>query len=154
MNDNRNIIDWGTLPWREPLCPIPVTVYDIYCITAASYVRGFIDATQFVNYTPTKRSIDFSEEFNQLKQEWETATAILSDINEISMHSAYQRIIGMGSIAVPLIICEMSKKPNHWFWALKAITGEDPVPVEKRGNIKEMNDIWLDWWEKNKEYYE
>ena len=86
--------------------------------------------------------------FLKLKHEWEAGTAALSSITAIAMHPAYQQIIGMGPIVVPLIIREMVKEPNHWFWALKSITGEDPVTPEKRGRIKEMTEAWLLWWRK------
>jgi hypothetical protein len=83
--------------------------------------------------------------FLELKKRWEEETAILSSITEISMHPAYQQIIGMGQTAVPYILSELIKKPGHWFWALKSITGEDPVLQEQRGRLKEMTGAWLKW---------
>lgn len=86
--------------------------------------------------------------FYKLKAEWEFETAHLSSITEIAMHHAYQQIIGMGPIAIPLIFDELRKKLGHWFWALKAISGEDPVLPEHRGRIKLMTEDWLQWGEK------
>jgi hypothetical protein len=83
--------------------------------------------------------------FSMLKAEWEADTAHLSSVTEIAMHPAYQQIIGMGPIAIPLILSEMKKKPDHWFWALKSITGEDPVLQENRGQILQMTKAWLRW---------
>jgi hypothetical protein len=83
--------------------------------------------------------------FLMLKEEWEADTAHLSSITEIAMHPAYQQIIGMGPIAIPLILSEMKKQPSHWFWALKSITGEDPVLQEHRGKIFQMAEAWLRW---------
>lgn len=83
--------------------------------------------------------------FSTLKAEWENDTAHLSSITEIAMHPAYQQIIGMGMIALPYIFEEMRKIPDHWFWALKSITGEDPVLPEQRGKIKRMTECWLRW---------
>ena len=83
--------------------------------------------------------------FFDLKDEWERDTALLSSITDIAMHPAYQQIIGIGPVAISLILYEMSKKPNHWFWALKSVTGEDPVPQEARGDIREMTETWLSW---------
>jgi hypothetical protein len=88
--------------------------------------------------------------FRKLKNEWETDTAAYSSLTEIAMHPAYQQIIGMGQVAIPLIMDEIRRKPGHWFWALKSITGEDPVPPEKRGRIKDMTKAWLQWWEDRK----
>ncbi len=90
-------------------------------------------------------SPDPIQEFNVLKEKWESETAHLSSIRESAMHPAYQQIIGMGQVAVPLILSEMRKKPDHWFWALRSITGEDPVLPEHRGRLKQMTDDWLKW---------
>ena len=83
--------------------------------------------------------------FHFLNEEWENDTAFFSSITEIAMHTAYQQIIGMGPIAIPFILLEMQKRPGHWFWALKSITGEDPVPPESRGIINEMAKAWINW---------
>lgn len=86
--------------------------------------------------------------FLSLKKEWEDNTAHLSSVTEIAMHPAYQQIIGMGTAAIPLILEELKEKPGHWFWALKAITGEDPVLPEQRGRIKQMTVAWIQWGRK------
>ena len=61
---------------------------------------------------------------------------------------SYQRVIGMGEKAIPLILRQLENEgddPDHWFWALQAITREDPVPEDARGDMKEMARAWLDW---------
>ena len=83
--------------------------------------------------------------FLTLKAQWEVETAVLSSATEIAMHPAYQQIIGMGHVAIPLILSEMKIKQGHWFWALKSITGEDPVLLKQRGRIKEMTEAWIRW---------
>jgi hypothetical protein len=60
----------------------------------------------------------------------------------------------MGSAAVPFILAEIRSEgdePDQWFWALKAITGEDPVRDEDRGDVVAMAKSWLDW-AKNSRY--
>lgn len=83
--------------------------------------------------------------FQMLKNEWASETSHLSSITNMVIHPAYQKIIGMGEIAVPLILNEMKVKPGHWFWALKSITGENPVMPEYKGKISKMTECWLDW---------
>ncbi|MCX5831109.1 MAG: hypothetical protein NT140_04355 [Deltaproteobacteria bacterium] len=83
--------------------------------------------------------------FYRLKSQWEAETTFLSSLSDIAMHPAYQQIIGMGPVVIPLILREMKKEPGHWFWALKSITGDDPVPPENRGKIKAMTEDWLIW---------
>ena len=60
------------------------------------------------------------------------------------MHPAYQQIIGMGTDAIPFIVEELRQTPDQWFWALKAITGEDPVDPADRGRVRRMADAWLE----------
>jgi hypothetical protein len=93
----------------------------------------------------SRQDIDCLTKFCDLKYQWEADTAKLSSITEIAMHPAYQQIIGMGQDAIPLILAEMKRKPGHWFWALKSITGDDPVLPAQRGRVKEMTKAWLNW---------
>ncbi len=87
--------------------------------------------------------------FQELKHQWQKETMLLSSINEIAMHPAYQRIIGLGPQAVHLILKELVDRPDHWFWALKVITGADPVEPTQRGRIKEMAQAWIQWGKEN-----
>jgi len=87
--------------------------------------------------------------FYRLKEKWEAETAFLSSVSDIVMHPAYQQIIGMGLVSVPLILREMSIKHGQWFWALKSITNEDPVKPRYRGIVAEMSKAWLQWGKEN-----
>ena len=96
----------------------------------------------------TGNSVDdakLESKFRELTEEWKKDTKFLSSISQIAMHPAYQRIIGMGSEVLPLILRRLSRKPDHWFWALEAITGENPVPESSQGRLGEMAEAWLDW---------
>ena len=86
-----------------------------------------------------------AERFQKLAATWKSAVRFLSDTDEMCSHPAYQEIIGMGSVALPFIFSELEREPDNWFWALKAITGADPVPDEHRGNIALMAKDWLGW---------
>lgn len=88
------------------------------------------------------------DKFETLVAEWKTTRNQLSSGTEVVMHPAYQKIIGMGLAVVPLILREMEANLDHWFWALKAITGKDPVPPAHRGRLKLMAKDWLDWAKK------
>lgn len=87
--------------------------------------------------------------FLALAAVWKAERGVTSSITEMVMHPAYQEIVGMGPDALPLIIEELGKKPDHWFWALRAITGEDPVPAGSRGNVDEMAQAWVEWAQKD-----
>jgi hypothetical protein len=83
--------------------------------------------------------------FKALANKWRSETRGTASINEISMHPAYQQIIGMGEVVVPLLLRELERKSGFWFWALKAITRADPVPLEDKGKVPRMIQAWLDW---------
>lgn len=117
---------------------------------SVSMVNSCQSLTGNMGYSATELLTNPYVRFHSLKVQWENDTKFLSSTNEICMHSAYQQIIGMGLNAIPYIIEELLIMPNHWFWALKAITGQDPVPVSKRGRVKEMVKEWIVWWLKNK----
>jgi hypothetical protein len=87
--------------------------------------------------------------FTMLVRAWKAERGPQSSITRLSMHPAYQQIIGMGDAAVPLIMRELESIPDHWFWALNAITGADPVPESSRGVMREMVKAWLDWGTQN-----
>ncbi|MCT7975852.1 hypothetical protein [Laspinema olomoucense] len=87
-------------------------------------------------------------QFEALASEWQAAMAGSSFMAEKTSHPAYQKIIEMGSAAVPLLLRELERKPTHWFAALKAITGANPVKPEQRGRIKQMAEAWIEWGRK------
>ena len=92
--------------------------------------------------TPTQ--IELEAQFCELAERWRAETAALSSVSAMAIHPAYQRIIGMGRRALPLILHELERAPDHWFWALCAITGENPVPPDDAGDIEKMAQAWLD----------
>jgi hypothetical protein len=83
--------------------------------------------------------------FETLASEWKEQVSGSSFVAEKTSHSAYQKIIEMGSVVVPFILRELEQKPTHWFEALKAITGANPVQPEQRGRTKQMAQAWLQW---------
>jgi len=58
---------------------------------------------------------------------------------------SYQQIIGLGPSAIPLILRELENEPGHWFWALAALTGENPAGQGAVGNVEAMRQAWLQW---------
>lgn len=112
-------------------------------------IRRYIEDLLTDYYKPLSRQwANPAIRFSNLEKEWKESTSMLSSITEIAMHTAYQQIIGMGPTAIPLIFLSMEREPGHWFWALSAITGENPVRIYHRGNIKRMTEAWQDWGKK------
>ena len=69
----------------------------------------------------------------------------MSNVAQMALLAPYQKIIGMGPEAVPLILEELQREPDQWFWALEAITDEDPVPPEAKGKVRLMAEAWIEW---------
>jgi hypothetical protein len=94
----------------------------------------------------TGKSKDLERRFKRLASQWKRATLLSSKVSAMVMHPAYQKIIGMGPAAVPLILGDLQKNgPEHWFWALEAITDENPVSKKMAGDIHQMTEAWLRW---------
>jgi hypothetical protein len=93
----------------------------------------------------TWESDALGQRFESLAEEWRRECAHLSSVREMVLHPAYQQIIGMGKDALHFLLRELERQPDHWFWALRAITGEDPVRPKHRGNIRLMASDWLSW---------
>lgn len=100
------------------------------------------------DFVPADRSMSIADddvEFRALVDEWREETAALPTVQQRAMHPAYQRIIGMGPVAIPMILRELQERGGHWYWALRFIAGADPVPDADRGRIAAMREHWLEW---------
>jgi hypothetical protein len=85
------------------------------------------------------------KKFIRLRDEWKAQRGLYSSTTKLTMHPAYQKIIGMGPAAIPLLLRELETEVDSWFWALRAITEEDPVPPEMIGDGQAMAMAWLHW---------
>ena len=88
---------------------------------------------------------DMRDRFRRLAAEWKEQSRYLSNTAQMAMLRPYQRIIGMGWPAVPLILDELRRDPDQWFWALEAITEENPVPPEAAGHVRRSAEAWVGW---------
>ena len=88
---------------------------------------------------------EMRDRFRRLAAEWKQQSRYLSNTAQMAMLWPYQRIIGMGWPAVPLILEELGREPDQWFWALEAITEENPVPPDAAGHVHRSADAWGRW---------
>lgn len=84
-------------------------------------------------------------EFDRLAFQWHRETKMLSSLNQIVLHPAYQRIIAMGPAAIPLILDDLKNTRAHWLWALNMLTGKDQAKPGQK--YHEAVDAWLRWGE-------
>jgi hypothetical protein len=55
----------------------------------------------------------------------------------------------MGEAALPFILKDLAENgPDDWFWALTAITDENPITQDIAGNMAAMTEAWLQWGKK------
>jgi hypothetical protein len=95
--------------------------------------------------TAHDRTPSVEHRFRVYADQWRRDTAFSSSIDAMALHPAYQHIIGMGISVVPCVLGELRDRGGYWYWALKAITGGDPVPASERGSIEAMRARWLTW---------
>jgi hypothetical protein len=95
--------------------------------------------------SPSPQSSDHGIEqiFDALSAQWLRETSIESDPERIIFHPSYQRIIGLGPQVLPFILSDLKKYHHHWFWALTALTGEDPA--EDQVTVGGAAEAWLAW---------
>jgi hypothetical protein len=109
-------------------------------------VKETIDWYELKAELPKSKEIDIATQFSDLVREWKEETWSFSSVKRRVIHSAYLKIIGMGPVAIPLLLKELRSQPDHWFHALEAITRQDPAPAG--ANMKEIAQAWIDWGEK------
>jgi len=87
--------------------------------------------------------------FHENVDRWKVETVHWSSITRMIAHPSYLRIIGLASCGrnavLRLLINELQNNPDHWFAALEAITGENPVPPNV--SFGEAVSSWIEWWD-------
>jgi hypothetical protein len=88
---------------------------------------------------------ELAAEFTALADRWTRETQHISNPTHRILHRDYQRIIGLGAQVVPLVLRRLRDQPEDWFWALRALTGHNPIKAEHTGKVRPMIDDWLEW---------
>jgi hypothetical protein len=117
---------------RKPLAAIPVATENDPTGVYRAIERGH-------------RSDELEQRFHTLVERWRGSRNLARTATGSAMHPAYQEIIGLGRDGLPLILRELQREVDHWFWALRAITGVDPVAPSDRGDLDKMAHAWLRW---------
>ena len=98
-------------------------------------------------------NIEFRNRFDELVAQWERETALSSFTQFMCSYPAYQQIIEMGELVLPLVLKEV-KDNGHWHWALCVITGKNPAQdsrcVSRTGafstrDIRATAKAWVQW---------
>ena len=88
-------------------------------------------------------------EFQRLSDEWKSSRGPATTVTAMVRHPAYQAIVQLGEPAIPLLMRELEQQPDHWFAALRAITGANPVHEDELGDVTRMAESWIEWGRAN-----
>jgi hypothetical protein len=84
--------------------------------------------------------------FQRLAAAWKQETAAMSSTTQMVANPHHKAIIALGMPVVPLILRSIQKEPDHWFYALRAITGAGPtIPKEHYGDVRTICRLWVEW---------
>jgi hypothetical protein len=86
--------------------------------------------------------------FDEQVKQWKDETGHWSSVTKAIAHPCYLRIIGLskassGREIERLLLRELESDPDHWFAALTAVTGQDPVTPEQ--DFDKSVNAWLEW---------
>jgi hypothetical protein len=90
-----------------------------------------------------------AERFGELVREWKATRDTTGTTSRMIRNPAYQSILRLGPNAITLVLEEMRKEPDEWFYALAYLSGENPIPDACRGRFGPMRDAWLKWGREN-----
>ncbi len=96
----------------------------------------------------TIRPLSLEEKFRDHAARWERETGYLSSTPKKILHESYQAIMAMGPDVVPILLRDLQTTQRSWFWALRHLTGADPIPPEDRGRLDKMIAAWAAWGKK------
>lgn len=85
------------------------------------------------------------DEFAELVEQWNVSCGPTSSLMQMITNQNYLRIIGLGRPAVPLLLRELVERPDHWDWALRAITGVTVTDQVDEGNLARTAAKWILW---------
>jgi len=113
--------------------------------------RGYEVASHFAKNIAARRRNEnetLEKLFREHSERWKEDTRHLSSITKMISHPSYLRIIGLagksyGHGLERLLLQELQSEPDHWFAALTAISGEDPVKPEH--DFDQSISAWLEW---------
>jgi len=88
------------------------------------------------------------EQFRALVTAWQAAAPPWLDPAARIAHPTFRAIVALGKPAIPLLLKQLEIDRDFWFYALREITGENPVRWWKRGNVDAMSRAWIAWGRK------
>jgi hypothetical protein len=113
-----------------------------------AFARVLTNELQAAVAQPIVRELELAKRFRVEANKWEQETMHLSSTARRVLHPSYQAIMGMGPEVVPILLRDMKQTRRSWFWALRHITGVNPVDPIDVGNVDKMISAWIEWGSK------
>ena len=120
-------------------------------ITTAFVTRIVLNHHLVSAFTGEPLDIDGNSEefvFAHFRDAWRKERGPTSWVEEMTACPSYIQIMHMGPGVVPYIIEQLRREgdnPDHWYVALEALTGADPVPESAYGYTTKIAQAWLEW---------
>lgn len=96
-----------------------------------------------------RENIDVKAELKSLVRRMDERLGPASRLTERLFCAEYAAVIGLGPKVVPLLIKDLQRSLQPWFWALKAITREDPARHINPGDFHGIAAAWIAWGKDN-----
>ncbi len=114
--------------------------------TASGSASADVNSVAFSSSNTKMLSSDSIESvFESLKNSWVRSTRFKNSLSEINDDKSLLSIIDLGPIVVPMILKDLRDSPKHWFYALRVLTGSNPIKKNEAGNLVKMQTAWLSW---------
>src|ERR1700722_3434931 len=130
--------------------PVTVNVHVFIADTAPLPSRGVVPSLSQAPFADSQRDKQeiLWHSFREHVEQWKNETQHWSSMPRITSHPSYLRIIGLagefGKKALEkLILQELEADPYHWFDALEAISGKNPVKPDD--DFDAAVNAWLEW---------
>lgn len=88
---------------------------------------------------------DLYLEFRRLADKWEEETRGYAFRSRAVQHVEHQQIVDLGEQVIPWMLEDFAAGKGDWFYALRLLTGADPIKEEERGYVPRMRAAWLEW---------
>jgi hypothetical protein len=97
----------------------------------------------------TKDGDAIEREFLRHARKWRRDTKHLSSPVDRYLHPSYARIIAItaaaGQAGLRVMLTDLQEHQNDWFYALRSITGQNPVTSSMAGDVPRMIQAWIKW---------
>ena len=124
---------------------------DNHKLVSSETISAKFDSGSFSSTCKFTIENEIERHFESLYNKWRQDTVFVSSVSTIVLHPDYQKIIGLGKVALPYLLIKLRDEDAMCFHALTAISGSDPVDETSIGDFSALKEKWL-FWGKQKGY--